>query len=81
MKWTEPELQDIMAKANGMFQGLCGLTSSPREAAEIICMMHLMLYMNFGTDYKTVDVMLEQYCTSFKENFAAQAEAHKAVAN
>lgn len=79
--WTDVELQDIMAKANGLFGTLCSLTSTPREAAEIICMIHLMLYMNYGDGGSTIDQMLEAYSKSLKENFEWQKEAHKAVVN
>lgn len=80
-KWTDDEIKDIMQKAIGMFGTLCGITSTPREAVEIISMMHLMLYMNYGTGDLDVDTMLEQYCVCFKKNFSEQAEMHKAQAN
>ena len=80
-EWTAKQLIEIQAKAEGLFGTLVGLTETPREAAEIIAMMHLLLYMNHGDGKTNVDDMLKEYTENFKLNFEAQAVAHRAVAN
>lgn len=78
--FTYAEMDDMRDKAKGLFLTLVGLTSSPIEAAEIIAMMHLLLWMNYG-QADSVDTMLDFYVKSFKENFAEQAELHRQEAN
>lgn len=80
-EWTGEQFAEINAKAEGLFGTLVGLTETPHEAAEIIAMMHLLLYMNHGDGKTNVDDMLKQYTENFKLNFEAQAVAHRAVAN
>lgn len=80
-EWTPHELADILAKANGLFGTLCGLTASPREAAEIIQMLHLLLFINHGAGDTSVDDMLEHYRRSFKENYEAQVVEDRKMMN
>lgn len=80
-EWTAEQLIEIQAKAEGLYSTLVGLTETPREAAEIITMMHLLLYMNHGNGETNIDDMLKQYVEQFKLNFESQAAAHRAVAN
>jgi hypothetical protein len=79
--WTPEEIADILAKANGLYGTLVGLTSTPREAAEIICMMHMLLYFNCGDASHSVDEMLSEYSANFKTNFEAQSKEMAKVAN
>lgn len=69
--WTQEQLQDFSAKASGMYLTLTGLTETPREAAEIIMMMHLLLFLNCG-DGTGCDVMLTDYVKNFKVNWENQ---------
>lgn len=80
-EWSKAEITDILNKANGLYQTIVGLTASPREAAEIICMVHMLLYFNCGSPEFSIDVMLDEYCKNLKINFAAQHEAMEKVAN
>lgn len=77
--WTAEQVQELYDKARGMYLSLTGLTETPREAAEIICMMHLLLYLNYGDVDGDVDKMLGQYTQNFREAFDNHmAEAKKA---
>lgn len=80
-QWTQEEIQDMGAKAGGLFMTLNGLTATPREAAEIIMMMHLMLWLNYGDGSSTVDDMLNDYADGFKKNYEVQVAAAKQGAN
>lgn len=60
---------DTIAKAQGMYLTLTGLTESPQEALNIICMMHLLLFMNHGDSKCSVEDMLSDYNHNFKKNW------------
>lgn len=79
--WTKEELIEIGAKASGFYGTLQGITSTPREAAEIILMMHMLLWMNHGDGETTCDAMLEDYCKNFKRNYEIQMEWQKGKMN
>lgn len=70
--WSQTELADIIAKSQGLFLTLTGLTSTPREAAEIICMMHMLLFLNYGDGTTAVDTMLADYVKNFRSNYDLQ---------
>ena len=70
--FNQDELADLSAKASGLYQTLVGLTDSPREAATIIEMIHLLLFLNCGDGNTTCDVMLEDYCKNFRVNWELQ---------
>lgn len=80
-EWTDHELADILAKANGLFGAIQGLTSTPREAAEIIQMIHMLLFINHGAADTSVDEMLEHYHRRFKENYEVQVVEDRKMMN
>lgn len=60
------------AKAQGMYLTLTGLTETPREGAEIIMMMHMLLFLNCGDGNSTCEAMLADYTKNFKLNWDHQ---------
>lgn len=79
--WTQEEVRELGLKASSLYSTVVGLTDTPREAAEIICMMHMLLYLNCGDGTSTVDDMLSQYVTNFKTNYEAQIAMEKGQMN
>lgn len=59
---------DTVQKAQGLYLTLTGLTESPREAQQMILIMHIVLWMNCKGDNITVDKMLTDYVENFKGN-------------
>jgi hypothetical protein len=79
--WTQSELAELLLKANSLYSTIVGLTSTPREAAEIICMIHMLLYLNHGDGDTTVEEMLRVYTKNFRANYNAQVEADRGQMN
>lgn len=78
--WPPADLRELNDKACGLYQTLIGLTSTPREAAEIICIMHMLLFLNYG-DGAGCEEMLSAYVKNFKTNYDLQVAAEKGTMN
>lgn len=59
---------DTVQKAQGLYLTLTGLTSSPHEAAQMILIMHILLWLNCKSGEQAVDTMLTEYVENFKSN-------------
>ena len=47
---------------------------TPRDAGEVVLLLHLHLWMNYKDD-ASVDTMLTNYCDNFKRNFRMNLDA------
>jgi hypothetical protein len=74
-------IADLYQKAQGLYNMMTDLTETPQDGAEVVCFMHMLLYLNYGASNTNVDTMLEQYIKNFKLNYEAQVEANKRTAN
>lgn len=81
LPFTPSEVRELYAKASGLYSTIVSLTSTPLEGAEIICMIHLMMYLNNGDGKTNVDDMLAAYCRTFKVNWESQVEMGKGELN
>lgn len=74
MKRGDPMNPDTVDKAKGLYFTLVGLTESPAEAMQIIKVMHILLWLNGRSENSSVDTMLNDYTTDFKDNLRLNGE-------
>lgn len=70
MPVTTQRIGELLAMANGLYGTIVGLTNEPAEAASLIQMLHLRLWMNCADGAIDVDEMLRIYTAEFKDNLA-----------
>jgi hypothetical protein len=74
MSTLKPIDKEITDKAYGLYGTLVGLTVSPREAQQILLIMHLTLWLNCKSGDASVDTMLKEYAGSFTDNLRLHGE-------
>jgi len=67
--------EEIMKCASEAFSFMRAQTKRPSEVAEILCAVHLILWINCKDESATVDQMLEDYANNFKRNYRNNLDA------
>jgi len=62
-------VQELKQMAAGYYGSICGMTENPYEAATMLVMIHLMLWLNAKQEGADTKAMLEEYCRNFMENY------------
>ena len=61
--------EDLIQIAHDAYSYIKDETQSPMDGAEVIMMIHVMLWLNYRDESISVEDMLKSYCADFKLNF------------
>ncbi len=61
--------EELLPLAKDIYSFLKEETESPGDGAQIVLMIHVMLWLNCKDDVASTEAMLEAYCSDFQENF------------
>jgi hypothetical protein len=67
--------EEIMSCASEAYSFMKAQTRKPSEFADILCAVHVMLWLNCNDGTTAPDEMLEQYKTVFLRNYRSNLDA------
>ncbi len=60
---------ELIPLAGAFFEEIKSRVSGPKDAAELLLMIHVMLWVNYKDDLTSTEDMLTSYCADFQTNF------------
>ncbi len=61
--------EELLPIVKGIYSLLKEETESPNDGAQVILMLHVLLWLNCKDDTNSTEEMLKSYCSDFRENF------------
>jgi hypothetical protein len=68
--------EEMFQVANDAYQYIRDNTTGPRDGAQVVLMIHVLLWLNHKDDSTTTDKMLEDYCSDFRCNYDQNYKRH-----
>ncbi len=61
--------EELLPIVKGIYSLLKEETESPNDGAQVILMLHVLLWLNCKDDTNSTEEMLKSYCSDFQKNF------------